>query len=115
MPLGSGSCLHCIDNERAFKVILIFDLISFVLIVTLPRAIGAAMQLHAGSNKATIYSKLRVANWYLIFAVAVVALCVYLKAEILNNNITELEIKVGQILTVCASTFLGLLLDFHFC
>ena len=43
MPLGDGNCLYCIDNSKAFSAIQIYDILTVVLIVTIPRAIGAFM------------------------------------------------------------------------
>ena len=45
MPVGSGKCFCCVNNTKALNAILIYDVISIILIVTIPRAVAAMHQL----------------------------------------------------------------------
>ena len=41
MPLGNGTCFCCIENTKAFNAIQIYDLLTAIFIITIPRAVGA--------------------------------------------------------------------------
>ena len=119
MPLGNGTCLCCVDNSNAFRLIMIYDIITAVLIVTIPRALGAFKQRRAGTSEVTIYSKLRIANWMLILLLTMIGLCVYFGIIAMDDEsdigYQSNEDKVVEIIGLSAGTLLGLILDFHLC
>ena len=119
MPLGNGTCFCCIDNSKAFNAIQIYDLLTVIFIITIPRALGAMKQRQAGNTEVTIYSKLRIANWLLILILSAIGLCLYLRTIAEDDDIDiryhSNESKVAEIVGLCALTIVALILDFHLC
>lgn len=120
IPTGDGTCLCCVENAKAFEMIQIFDLVTAVFIVTIPRALGAYKQRTSGvPGHYSMYGKLRIANWMLIMILSLIALGVYLRgiAEDASTDISfeTNESKVLEIVGVCAATIVFLIIDFHFC
>ena len=118
MPVGHGKCLCCIGNEIAYKCVMIFDILTAVLIITIPRAIGAVLQMRAGPSQATVYGKLRLANWLLIFVVAIVLLIFFSFSSVQNGEKIDKDENFDRALEITcwtAGALVFVLLDFHFC
>ena len=118
MPVGSGQCLGCISNSRAFTAVMYFDILTAVFILTIPRAVGAIRQKMKGDTEPTNYTELRVFNWCLIILLTLLGLFLYSYNTVddsemdIDKQNTE---KVSEIIGLSAGMVIGFLLDFHFC